>query len=51
MHTFHGQPIRLRALRTLILALLISLMTAILISLPAPAAAAPGAAACPGLVR
>ncbi len=46
MHTFRGRPVRISAVRALVLAFLISLVTAVLMTLPAPAAAAPGAAFC-----
>lgn len=40
MYTFVDRPVRSRALRALVLTLLISLMTAALLTLPAPVAAA-----------
>ncbi len=39
MLTFRGRPVRISVLRALFLALLISLMTVVLVTLPAPAAA------------
>ena len=51
MHTYRGRPVRISAPRALFLALLISLVTVVLITLPAPAAAAPGAAFCLSALR
>lgn len=41
MYSLTGRPVHLRATRALVLAVLISLVTAVLLSLPAPAAALP----------